>query len=308
MNPYDRLDLLETFAKLGESSSLREVARLLGVSQSSISRRLSELENLLGCRLATRSPGSSRLTLTKEGLALLRESRDMAERWASLPSRLQGRDSPPEGTLHLIAPAGYSIPLVIDAAADLMARHPHVKVCVSEADQVPDLDAAGADCWVLAGSLPSSGVIWETVGLMTSRLVATPSVATRLNVTSLDQLPEVPFVALQPHVVQTIPLVHVSGRRREVRINAQVQTSSLVSSYRAILHGMGIGPAAQWMSAADVEAGRLVPLLPGWSLEPMAIRVGVPAGRQQPGRVTAFIESLRARLPDQPGFAAPASS
>lgn len=304
MNPYDRLDLLETFAKLGESRSLSHVGRQLRMSQSSVSRRLSELEKLVGCQLAIRSAGS-RLTFTKEGLALLRESLDLAQRWASLPDRIQGRQGTPQGTLRLIAPAAFNLPPIIDAVADLKARHPQVSVQITEADDVVDLDASGADCWICVGPAPNRGVVWDPIAMMTSRLFAAPSLAAQLELRDLDQVSQAPFVAIQPHLTRIVPMVHASGRRRTILINPEVQTSSLAAGYRAILSGLGIGPATEWMSAADLAAGRLVPVLAGWSVEPVAIQVGVPAHRQNPSRVSALVDALRDRLFREPGFVPP---
>jgi len=66
---HDRLDLLATFVRIGESGSLSKAARVLGTTQPTASRRLLELERLLGCKLATRSTAS--FSLTDEGRSRL---------------------------------------------------------------------------------------------------------------------------------------------------------------------------------------------------------------------------------------------
>ena len=99
---HDRLDLLATFVRIGESGSLSKAARVLGTTQPTASRRLLELERLLGCKLATRSTAS--FSLTDEGRSLLIEAHDLIDRWSGLSDRLSGAQSRPEGSLRVIGP------------------------------------------------------------------------------------------------------------------------------------------------------------------------------------------------------------
>lgn len=52
---YDRLELLDTFQRISEARSLSKAARQLGTTQPTVSRRLVELESLLGCKLVNRT-------------------------------------------------------------------------------------------------------------------------------------------------------------------------------------------------------------------------------------------------------------
>lgn len=301
---YDRLDLMETFLRIGESRSLSQAARVLGITQPTASRRLAELEHLLGCKLASRTTAA--FTLTDEGRMLLQEARELTERWSGLADRLHGRSSSPEGTLRVIGPAGYGGSFLTDAVTDLMAAYPALRVETSLADHVVDLAASGAECWVFVGSVPPQDIVCRTLGSMQRILVAAPSLLERTGGVTLARLPQLPFVGLEPHVCGEIRLVSRDGRSRLVALNTQLRTTSLVASYRAILNGAGIGSSAHWMCASDLEAGRLVRVLPGWSLEPIGVHVALPPGRYRPARVTAFIDALRARLRTQVGFAAAA--
>jgi DNA-binding transcriptional LysR family regulator len=296
----DRLDLLDTFVRVGESGSLSKAAGLLGTSQPTVSRRLSELEALLGCKLALRT--TSNLSLTDEGRSLLVEARDLNDRWSALSQRLSGRQSKPDGTLRIIGPAGYGTGFLTDAVTNLMASNPDLRVEMSLTDRTIDLTATGAECWVYVGEIRDPELVTRQLGFMERVLLAAPSYLASVGRVTLKRLPQMRFVGLTPHVMGTVRLVDTHGRYRTIPIDVGLKTDSLPSSYRAILNGAGIGAAAPWMCQADLAAGKVVRVLPRWSVTPIAINVAMPPGVYRPARVTAFIEQLRQQMRSLVGF------
>ncbi|GAA4343238.1 LysR family transcriptional regulator [Variovorax defluvii] len=297
---HDRLDLLETFIRIGESGSLSKAARLLGTTQPTASRRLLELERLLGCKLAIRNTAS--FSLTDEGRSLLAEAHDLTDRWSGLSSRLSGGQSRPEGTLRVIGPSGYGTGFLTDAVTDLRASHPALRVELTLTDRVVDLAASGAECWVCVGTVRDPGLVSRHLGEMQRVLIATPALLKRTGPVTLARLPSLPCVGLVPYVEGSVRLLDKSGRSRMVQLDTPIKTDSLLSSYRAILNGAGIGAAAPWMCHADIQAGRVKRVLPRWWLEPIGIHVALPPGLYRPARVTAFIDALKQRMHALPGF------
>jgi DNA-binding transcriptional LysR family regulator len=297
---HDRLDLLDTFIKIGESGSLSKAARLLGTSQPTVSRRLLELERMLGCKLALRTTAS--FSLTDEGRSLLAEARDLGDRWSSLSHRLSGGQSRPEGTLRVIGPSGYGTGFLTDAVTDLRAAHPALRVELTLTDRVIDLVASGAECWICVGEVRDPDLVSRKLGAMERILLATPELLKRLGPVTIARLPSLPCVGLVPYVQGNVRLLDRSGRPRMVALDTPIKTDSLLSSYRAILNGAGIGAAAPWMCQDDLKAGRVQRVLPHWWLEPIDVHVALPPGIYRPARVTAFIDALKRRMHSLPGF------
>lgn len=299
-NTHDRLDLLDTFIKIGESGSLSRAARLLGTTQPTVSRRLLELERLLGCKLAIRN--TANFSLTDEGRSLLAEAHDLTDRWSGLSQRLRGGQSQPDGTLRVIGPSGYGTGFLTDAVTDLRASHPQVRVELTLTDRVVDLAASGAECWVCVGEVRDPGLVSRPLGHMERVLIATPALLKRTGPVTLARLPQLPCVGLVPYVTGNVRLIDRGGRSRIVALDTPIRTDSLLASYRAVLNGAGIGAAAPWMCHDDMRAGRLKRVLPNWWLEPIGVHVALPPGLYRPARVTAFVEALRARMHALPGF------
>ena len=297
---HDRLDLLDTFQKIGECGSLSKAARLLGMTQPTVSRRLLELERLLGCKLALRTTAS--FSLTDEGRSLLVEARDLGERWSGLSQRLKGGQSRPEGTLRVIGPSGYGTGFLTDAVTGLRAAHPALRVELTLTDRVLDLTAWGADCWVCVGDVRDPGLVSRKLGMMDRVLIAAPELLRTLGRVSIARLPQLPCVGLVPYVTGNVRLLDQAGRSRMVLLDTPIQTDSLLSSYRAILNGAGIGAAAPWMCEDDLRTGRVQRVLANWWLEPIALHVALPPGIYRPARVTAFIDALKTRMFALSGF------
>jgi DNA-binding transcriptional LysR family regulator len=301
---HDRLELLDTFLKIGESGSLSKAARLLDATQPTVSRRLLELERMLGCKLATRSTAS--FSLTDEGRTLMAEARDLTDRWSGLSQRLSGGQSRPEGTLRVIGPSGYGSGFLTDTMTDLRAAHPQLRVELTLTDRVVDLAASGAECWVCVGEVPDPDLVCRRLGSMARFLIATPTFLKRWGPVSVANLSKVPCVGLVPYVSGNVRLFDKSGHSRVVALDTPLRTDSLLSSYRAILNHAGVGAAAPWMCHDDLREGRLQRVLPKWSLEPVGVHIALPPGVYRPARVTAFIEALGQRMRSLPGFRAAA--
>ena len=297
---HDRLDLLGTFVRIGESGSLSKAARVLGTTQPTVSRRLLELERLLGCKLATRSTAS--FSLTDEGRSLLIEAHDLIDRWSGLSDRLSGAQSRPEGTLRVIGPSGWGAGFLTDAITDLRAAHPALRIEMTLTDRVVDLAASGAECWVCVGPMPDPGLVSRKLGTMERVLIAAPSLLKRTGPVTVKNLPSVPFVGLARYVIGTVRLFDKAGRGRSVELDTPIRMDSLLATYRAVLNGAGVGAASPWLCHADIQAGRLKRVLPNWWLEPIDVHIALPPGVYRPARVSAFIEALRRRMGTIPGF------
>ena len=65
---------------------------------------------------------------------------------------------------------------------------------------------------------------------------------------------------------------------------------------RAAVDGVGVLYTAAGYAAAEIKAGRLIPLLEDWRLPSNALFLYYPSRRQVPVPLQAFIEFLRENL------------
>jgi DNA-binding transcriptional LysR family regulator len=138
--PWDDVRL---FLAVVEAKSLSGAARLLGVGQPTMSRRIADLEERLGYELFRRA--ASGVALTPEAERLVAPARKMAE-WAGEISRTAAqREGAPEGLVRITAPPGLAFDFLAPFAAWLREKHPEIRLQVLSSIAYVDLVRGDAD-------------------------------------------------------------------------------------------------------------------------------------------------------------------
>jgi DNA-binding transcriptional LysR family regulator len=296
----DRLQLITTFLAIAEAGNISAAARALGTTQPTVSRRLRDLEHLLGSRLASRSTRG--FYLTAEGEELQRRAASWADVWSEWEHVLKTTSGLPRGKLTLAAPQGYGDTFLMEAIAQFRAEFPEVEVDLRLTDRPVDIVGQGIDCWVRVGGSRDQGLHVRRIGQMRRILVASSTLARRYKIAQPEDLASVPFVGLVPHVHGRLTLISVEGAQRTVTVTTPVTTDSLLASYRAIQNGLGVGGSGLWLYDRELKAGRMRRILPKWELTPISIEVVSVAGRFRPARINAFVEILQAAMSKLNGF------
>jgi DNA-binding transcriptional LysR family regulator len=285
---------------VADLGNLSAAAQRLGTTQPTVSRRLKDLEQLLGVRLASRT--THRFHLTAEGEELHRQAASWADAWTEWEDTLKTRSGLPQGKLKLIGPLGYGQSFLMDAVALFREAYPQVEVELRLADRPVDLVSEGADCWIRVGGIADASLHVRRIGRMRRVLIASAEFARRHKVRTPEDLVALPFVGLIPYLTGPLALVGPGGEKRVVRVKTPVSTDGLVASYRAILASLGVGASAPWMCSLDLAAGKVRRVLPKWELEPITIEVASLSGRFRPARINAFIDILLGVMRQLEGF------
>lgn len=289
------LNRLATFVAVVEAGSLTAAAERLGLAKSMVSKHMQLLEQEIGVGLLLRS--TRKLSLTEAGRAFYASCRQLlAAAEAAVEQARSGSDSP-QGTLRLACPIDYGLMVVSPVLAQLRARHPALKIDLTCGEQVIDLIAERIDVTVRLGKLADSGHMATRVDKLTHLLVASPECIAR------HGMPETPEdLALLPHVALSVlaqptqfRLTNRAGKQVDVRMHNTVFSSNTAYANRAAaLSGDGVLRATLFSVKEDLEAGRLVRVLPAWSLPESDIHAVYPATARVPQKVRVFIDALKA--------------
>src|SRR5260370_37926070 len=166
--PTDLFALVRT-VDAGASSAAR---RLIGSSQSAVSKSVERLEHRLGVRLIQRSTRT--LSLTREGQAYY-------ERVAPLLRAIEDAEdvvqvaSEAKGLLRVSAPQEFGRVLIAGWAPEVLARHPGVKLELNVTDRVVDIIREGYDLAVRMGALRDTEVISRKLANLRWILMASPA-------------------------------------------------------------------------------------------------------------------------------------
>lgn len=136
-------DDLKVFLSLLRSPNIRAAAERLGVSHSTVSRRLAGLEAALGAKLFLRHADG--LTPTETAIALIGPAERMESEVQRLQMELLGRDARLTGRLRLSLPPPLAQHLMMPILADFMKAYPAIDLEVISTLGFSDLDRQHAD-------------------------------------------------------------------------------------------------------------------------------------------------------------------
>jgi DNA-binding transcriptional LysR family regulator len=304
------LNDMVVFARVVREGSFTGAARALGIPKSTVSQRVARLEARLGVRLLQRTTRSVRCT--DAGLAY-------SERCARIVAAAEEADAAASeghgslrGRIRVCATQIFAHFFLPSVVAEYMRAHPEAEVDVVLRDGPVDVVEEGLDLAIRVGRVTRSGVVARRIGVADQVLCASPAYA------RAHGLPRTPgelqrFECILYEGLAAVPATWRLERGREVhpvRPRGRLTVGSIPLAHRAALDGLGIATIPRFLCADDCRAGRLVPVLDGWTSMRVPIHVVYPTRRHMPGRVRAFLDLLVARFAGATRWptAAPAAS
>jgi DNA-binding transcriptional LysR family regulator len=292
----DPNDLL-LFARIAESGSFTRAAARVGLPKSTLSRRISNLEALLGERLLLRT--TRKLVLTEFGLSLLEHARQVVEQTEAAAAMVQHRQAEPSGRLRISMPPDLASGME-DMFGAFMERYPAVRLEIDLSPRRVDLVSENFDLAIRMGDLPDdASLAARRIVRLTTGLYAAPTYIARRG------LPESPD-DLQGHDLLCIlarsgsPMAWQlrGGKSGSVQWERPQTPRALANSpellVRMARRGAGITAVSDQYVLTDVKRGALVRVLPDWRLPDIDGWAVFPGRRLMPAKTRVFLDLLEA--------------
>ncbi|MBC3372626.1 LysR family transcriptional regulator [Pseudomonas sp. SWRI92] len=285
------------FVQVVRSGSFAEAARRLGMPSNTVSRRVQQLEAQLGARLLQRS--TRKLTLTNVGEGFYERCVVAVDGLLDAGQALMQGSDEPSGLVRIAAMADFFDFFPMEWIADFLAAHPRVQLDFVLSDARVDLIADRIDVAFRGGALLDSGYVGrQLLGNVGDGLVASPAyIAARGMPASLDDLAHHHAVTFaHPSGLSHWRLVGPDGVEAEVQIPSRFNANTAQALRKATVAGLGIAVLPSALSRMDLDAGRLVRVLPHYQRHGFGLNVLYPSRRQLPLAVSAFIALVMEKL------------
>ena len=305
MKQLDPNDLL-IFARVADGGSFSRAAERLGLPRSTVSRRISLLEERLGERLMVRT--TRRLRLTELGERLLEHARRVATEVEDVAALADNRKGAPVGRLRIAIPSDLAVLLLSDALAAFVALHPAVSLELDLSARRVDLLGENVDLAVRIGTPPEDALLAaRRVGVFPIGLYAAPSyLAGRGEPASPDDLARHDGLRLLGRDGEPARWTLLQGETTWQAVPpGRVAANSPELLLRLARAGAGIAAVPEVLAAPYLRRGELKRVLPSWCLRPHVAWAVFPGRRLMPSKVRAFIDMLVATLPAPPAADAP---
>lgn len=296
MDPFDshRADELATLLALHEQGSFAAAGRQLERHPSVLSRRLGALELRLGIRLVERS--TRQLRFTDEGERLVERLRDAGRLIDEAEQEAAQGAAQVRGRLRLALPAAMGRRWLSAVVADFVLAHPQVSVEAEYADRFVDLIGEGFDAAIRIGELADNRLVASKLCDHLRILCAAPDYLARLGT------PQQPAELAGHNCLGFSGLLSfpdwrltTAGEQVSVKVGGSLRSNDNEALLEAARRGVGILAGGDWLMVDDLQAGRLVRVLPDWQLDVAAgIYLVRPSARLNTAALRAFKAWLEA--------------
>ncbi|TAM42605.1 MAG: LysR family transcriptional regulator [Burkholderiaceae bacterium] len=287
------------FTEVVDSGGFAAAGRTLGVTKSRLSRRVAALEARLGVRLLQRT--TRKLSLTAAGELYHRHCVAMCDEARAADDAMAQAQTEPRGIIRVTCPVTLAQTVLGPLLPTFGARYPLVNVAMEVSNRVVDLIEDGVDVAlrVRPSTADSGSLVVKHLDTTQSLLVASPALLER------QQRPAVPADLAR---LDTVAMSAIDGRaswkllgpgglEHLFQHQPRFVADDLLTLKFAVLAGMGSCVLPDYMCHDELDAGRLVPVLPGWQPPPAVVYAVFPSRRGLLPAVRAFLDFLGDNLP-----------
>ena len=166
------LNDIAVFVKVAQFGSFSRAARALGMPVSTVSRKVTSLEDQLGVTLMQRT--TRKLSLTAQGRAYFDQCSEPLSRLFDAESALTQTQRKPEGLLKVSVPVMLGQEPFYEFLSAFLRKYPGIQVDLFITNLFVDLIADNIDAAIRFGQLPDSTIIAKRIGRSVRYLVASP--------------------------------------------------------------------------------------------------------------------------------------
>jgi DNA-binding transcriptional LysR family regulator len=297
----DRFSVMEAYVRVLETGSFSTAAREQNVGQSAISRSIAQLEERLGVRLLMRSTRG--VTPTEAGQAYYKRARRAIQEAeeADLVARLV--DMGLTGRLRVSASSTFTRLYLVPGLPAFLATHPKLSIDLVLSDLPPtfrisDLIEEGVAIGLRFGPLSDSSLMGRKIAETPRMVLGTPDYFERTGVPTrpADLIGHEAVIYTQDVGGGDTWIFNKGDSQVSVTLSTRLRLSASEVLRAAVLNGIGLAIASQWMFAPELACGAVRAVLAEWTLPNIELWVVFPTGRMPDAKARAFAAFVESEM------------
>jgi DNA-binding transcriptional LysR family regulator len=287
----DRFTSLTAFVRVAENGGFSAAGRKLNMSTTMVSSHVQALEEQLGVRLLNRT--TRKVSLTEVGQEYYQRAVQILTDLEQADDIANSLQSTPRGTLRIHTMV-HMVPLAAPVVARFLLSYPEVKVDLQVGETRVDLIGDGFDLALSMAPPPDSSLIVRNLATWRHVLCCSPGYLERHG--GPGQLSDLANHNCIRHALYPFGdewhFTDRNGVSLSVRVGGTLITNSGGTVRIAALQGVGVCLAAGFLVHDDLEAGRLVRLLPDYRPVELSMNAIYPHKHHLSAKVRTFIDML----------------
>jgi DNA-binding transcriptional LysR family regulator len=288
---------IRAFKALCEHQSLTSAARALNQPKSTISRRISQLEDELAQSLTQRQ--GNRLLITKAGEVFYHYCRKILSLHDEGVSAMQHLNNEISGELTIVAHNNLLRGWLSSLIDQFLISHPKLTIrLISQYQAQGGEETPDIIFWI--GELDDLAMKKEVLGNWHYKIYAAPDYLQQHRViTHPRELELHPWIHYNPLEESYVELIHATQGSYPLQHSfSRLKSDNISLQLDAIVNGRGIGllPVGLYNKFSKAHPNQLVECLPEWCAKPLKVNCYTPYG-QPPYRTQAFLQEIRQNRP-----------
>ena len=288
---------MHLFVEVASAGGFRAAAERLGMPNSTLSRRVAELEREIGLRLFNRT--TRKVDLTEAGRLYFERCRRLIDEARLAHEELSGMVTQPTGLIRASVPVDFAVVYLSGILADFLRLYPGLRLDLDVTPRQSNLISEPVDLTIRIGEPKEQQLIARRLGASNVALFASPEyLATHGTPTKPGDLERCNCLRTSNRP-WTLRNIH-NGDQTVVEVSGTVTANNPGLLRRLALQGVGVVALAEALADDDIRTGRLVEVLPEWRPPDVPVYV-LTETRLVPAKVRVFIDFLVQNLKSPSG-------
>jgi DNA-binding transcriptional LysR family regulator len=291
------LNEIAVFARVVQAGSFTKAATALGIPKSTVSRKVTALEERLKARLLNRT--TRRLSLTDVGRTYYDYSARIVSDMEDAERAVSSMQETPRGLLRVTTPL--NIAFLGPIVSDFLKRYPEVRLELVATGRRVDLIEERFDLAIRAGTLNDSTLVARSLGQLTWFLIAAPAyLKKRGRPPSPESLKDHDTVLFGVDPSYAILRFKKGDEIAQVSLVPRMLVGDMDVVHAAVAAGLGIASLPSFFCLDDLRARRFERVLRDWNTPSTPMHVVYPSSRHVSSKVKSFVDHLHARMTPPP--------
>ena len=287
----DYLNDMALFVEVVKAKGFRSAADAIGMPNSTLSRRISELERSIGLRLLHRT--TRKIELTEAGQVYFERCKRIVDEARLAHEQLGEMLAQPSGVLRASLPVDFAVTYLAPLIAEFAGLYPGITFDFDLTPRRVDLVSEPFDVAIRMGESESSQLIARPLASLTPYLYASPGYLER------SGEPSKPAELARHECLNVLKAnswtLRDGKRTLTVSVGGRFALNSVGMIRRLATLDLGIVLMPEEIVADELASGKLRQIMPRWHGTPQPV-YAITETRLLPAKTQRFIEFLRERL------------
>ena len=294
MSDLSALHDMTLFVEVARTRNFSAAGRNLGVPVATLSRRIGRVEREFGVRLFDRT--TRRVELTEAGARYFERCAHLADEARLAQESLRDLARKPSGHVRLSMPVDLGVHVIGPLLPEFARQYPGITFDLDLSSRNADLVGEHVDIAIRLGDVKGDQLVARRLGEVERALFASPAyLDLRGEPAAPAELAEHDCLLVRAPRRGASWRLERGGEAIDVAVRGRVTVNNQGLMRLLAERGLGVAILTPELARDALASGRLVRVLPHWTIAPLPIHA-VTSSRLQPAGAKAVIEFLRTRL------------